>query len=98
MPRSYVRCSPPIPAGRLSSVQVKISLRIVQGTDGKFRCLIGVLGVHLTMDLFGAQWLIWFLVGMGLAFLELFMTSYRSSHPGIRKCPEPMPIPKLYPD
>ncbi|MFW6142961.1 MAG: NfeD family protein [Desulfovermiculus sp.] len=25
------------------------------------------------MDLFGAQWLIWFVVGIGLAFLELFM-------------------------
>jgi len=25
------------------------------------------------MDLFVSQWLIWFLVGMGLAFLELFM-------------------------
>ena len=25
------------------------------------------------MDLFGAQWIIWFVVGMGLAFLELFM-------------------------
>jgi hypothetical protein len=25
------------------------------------------------MDLIGAQWLIWLVVGMGLAFLELFM-------------------------